>query len=76
MPKVTYRPLGPHAPARVTWCGVVFTAGEPVETDHPHILAKAGHNAEFVLDAAVGAPKRRRSAKKATGAECQDAADA
>jgi hypothetical protein len=75
MPKVTYRPPGPHAPTRVTWCGIVFTAGEPVETDHPHILAKAGHNAEFDL-AMAGAPKRRRLSKKVAGAKCLDAADA
>jgi hypothetical protein len=76
MPKVTYRPMRPHAPARVTWCDVVFTAGQPVETDNPHILAKAGHNAEFVLEGAGGTSKRRRSARKPTVAECLVAADA
>jgi hypothetical protein len=76
MPKVTYRPTRPHAPARVTWCGVVFTAGEPVETDNAHILAKAGHNAEFVLAGAGTTPMRRRSARKPQAAECVVSADA
>jgi hypothetical protein len=65
----------------VTWFGIVFSAGQPVGTNNPLILAKAAHNADFVVG---GAPpvKRRRSgqaqadAGPATGCTPADAPDA
>jgi hypothetical protein len=60
MAKVTYYDMDGSAP-RVTWRGVTFLHGQPVETEDEHVLAKAIGNPFFEVDGENGdtPPKRR-----------------